>query len=139
MAYIIGIALAVAVAIFGRTSRFDRDRSFYPTLLIVIGSIYVLFATMTGSIETVLVESIGMAVFATAAVVGFRSSVWIVVAGLVGHGTFDFVHGYLIANSGVPDFWPAFCGSYDVVAAAGLAWIVSRQATATTALDGGRQ
>jgi len=139
MAYVIGIVLAVAVAIFGRTSRFDRDRSFYPTLLIVIGAIYVLFATMTGSIETVLVESIGMAVFATAAVVGFRSSVWIVVAGLAGHGIFDFIHGYLIANSGVPPFWPAFCGSYDVVAAAGLAWILNRPAIASTALGGGRK
>ena len=126
MAYIIGIVLAVAVAIFGRTSRFDRDRSFYPTVLIVVGSIYVLFATMTGSIETVLAETIGMVAFATTAVVGFRSSAWIVVAGLAGHGAFDFVHGYVIENSGVPDFWPAFCGTYDVVAAAGLAWILLR-------------
>lgn len=126
MAYIIGIVLAVAVAAFGRISRFDRDRSFYPTVLIVIGSIYVLFATMSGSIETVLVESIGMAAFATAAVAGFRYSAWIVVAGLAAHGAFDFVHGYLIVNSGVPAFWPAFCGTYDVVAAAGLAWILRR-------------
>ena len=139
MAYIIGIVLAVAVAIFGRISHFDRDRSFYPTLLIVIGSIYVLFATMSGSTETVLTESIGMVAFATAAVIGFRNSAWIVVAGLAGHGIFDFVHGNLIANSGVPAFWPAFCGSYDVVAAAGLAWILNRPAIASTASGGGRK
>jgi hypothetical protein len=124
MAYIVGVVLAVAVAVFGRTSRFDRDRSFYPTILIVVGSIYVLFATMAGSIETVLAESIGMAAFAITAVAGFRYSAWIIVAGLAGHGSFDFVHGYVIENSSVPAFWPAFCGSYDVVAAAGLAWIL---------------
>lgn len=61
------------------------------------------------------------------------------VAGLAGHGIFDFVHGYLIANSGVPAFWPAFCGSYDVVAAAGLAWILNRPAIASTASGGGRK
>ena len=76
MAYIIGTVLAVGAAIFGRISRFDRDRSFYPTVLIVVGSLYVLFASMTGSIETVLVESIGMASFAITAVVGFRRSAW---------------------------------------------------------------
>ena len=51
---------------------------------------------------------------------------WIVAAGLAGHGLFDFVHRYLIENTGVPVFWPAFCGTYDVVAAAGLAWIQGR-------------
>ena len=31
----------------------------------------------------------------------------------------------LVANPGVPDFWPAFCGAYDVTAAAYLAWLLA--------------
>jgi hypothetical protein len=61
-----------------------------------------------------------------AAVAGFRLSAWIVVAGLAAHGVFDGFHGYLIENAGVPVWWPAFCLSYDVGAAAILAWLLQR-------------
>jgi hypothetical protein len=52
---------------------FDRDRAFYPALLVVIASYYVLFAVMTGS-YAVLVESAIMTAFAALAVLGFTSS-----------------------------------------------------------------
>lgn len=38
MATLIGLGLAVAVAIFARIAGFDRDRAFYPTVLIVVAS-----------------------------------------------------------------------------------------------------
>ena len=62
--------------------------------------------------------------FAAAAVAGFRSSAWIVVVALAGHGVFDAVHGYVIENAGMPAWWPAWCLAYDVGAAAGLAWLL---------------
>ena len=127
MPYVIGIVLSVGVAAFARRVGFDRDRAFYPTVLMVIASYYVLFAAMSGSVQTVLLESVGMTVFAIAAVVGFRSSAWIVVAALAGHGVFDAVHGDLLENSGVPLWWPAFCLAYDLGAAGGLAWLTRRQ------------
>ena len=49
------------------------------------------------------------------ALVGFKTNLWLVVAGLVGHGLFDFVHHRFIANPGVPLWWPAFCLTFDVV------------------------
>ena len=36
------------------------------------------------------------------------------------------IHGRLIVNPGVPVWWPAFCGAYDVVAAAYLAFLLLR-------------
>jgi hypothetical protein len=72
-------------------------------------------------------ELIVMAVFVTAAVLGFKKSEWILVAALAGHGVFDALRGNSIENAGVPAWWPAFCGSYDVVAAACLAWIIVRR------------
>ena len=36
------------------------------------------------------------------------------------------LHGQLIANPGVPAWWPQFCLAYDVVAAAYLATLLSR-------------
>lgn len=124
--FVIGIVLSAGVALFARTVGFDRDRAFYPTVMIVIALYYVLFAAMTGSIQTVIAESVVMLVFAAAAVVGFRSSTWIVVAALAGHGVFDAFHGYLVENPGVPTWWPAWCLAYDVGAAAGLAWLLRR-------------
>jgi hypothetical protein len=109
MPYVIGIVASAGVAVFARSVGFDRDRAFYPTVTIVVALYYVLFAVMSGSVQTVLWESVVMLLFAIAAVVGFRSSAWIVVAALAGHGVFDAVHGYIIENAGVPAWWPAWC------------------------------
>ena len=122
--YVVGVVLSIGVALFARWVGFDRDRAFYPTVLIVIASYYVLFAVMSGSVKTVLLESIIMTLFAVAAVAGFKSSAWIVVVALAGHGVFDAFHGYVIENAGVPTWWPAWCLSYDVGAAAGLGWLL---------------
>src|SRR3982750_4895915 len=124
--YVVGVVLSIGVALFARRVGFDRDRSFYPTVLIVIASYYVLFAVMSGSVETVLLESIIMAVFVVAAVAGFKTSAWIVVAALAGHGIQDAVHGHIVANAGVPAWWPAWCLAYAVGAAGALAGIVMR-------------
>ena len=124
MPYVIGIVLSAVVAVFARYVGFDRDRAFYPTVMIVIASYYVLFAVMSGSVQTVVIESVVMTLFAAAAVAGFKSSAWIVVVALAGHGVFDAVHGRVIENAGVPAWWPAWCLAYDVGAAAGLAWLL---------------
>jgi hypothetical protein len=133
MPYVVGIVLSVGVAVFARSVGFDRDRAFYPTVMIVIASYYVLFAAISGSVQTVLLESIVMIGFAIAAVVGFKSSAWIVVAALAGHGVFDALRGEFLENSGVPVWWPAWCLSYDVGAAAILAWLIKREPIRTHA------
>src|SRR3954454_4014062 len=127
MPCVIGTVLALAVAAFARLVGFDRDRAFYPTVVMVVASYYVLFAAMSGSLHTVLLESVGTTVFIIAAVVGFRSSDWIVAAALAGHGIFDLVHGHLLENTGMPVWWPAFCAAYDIVAGGGLAWLITRR------------
>jgi ABC-type Fe3+ transport system permease subunit len=52
MPYVIGTVVA-GVAVFARYAGFDRDRAFYPTVMIVIALYYVLFAAMSGSVQTV--------------------------------------------------------------------------------------
>src|SRR5262249_46807163 len=94
--------------------RLDRDRAFYPTILVVIASYYALFAVMGGSSRALLVESAAISVFLLGAVVGFKRSLWFVVAGLAAHGVFDALHTRLITNPGVPVWWSPFCLAYDV-------------------------
>lgn len=130
MPFFIGIALSAGVGLLGKFVGLDRDRAFYPTVLMVVASYYVLFAALGASLPALLAESVAMAAFVVAAVVGFKSSPWLVVAALAGHGLFDAVHGSLLENPGVPAWWPAFCLAYDVGAAAFLAWILQRRAQA---------
>jgi hypothetical protein len=116
---------------FPRLVGFDRDRAFYATVMIVVASYYVLFAVMGGGGQVLVAELIGMSVFGAAAVLGFKLSPWIVAAGLAGHGIFDSFHGRVIANPGMPVWWPAFCGSYDVGAGVILAWLLWRERRTT--------
>ena len=121
MAALIGIALAVGVGLFAHGVGFDRDRSFYAVVLIVVGSLYVLFAIMAGGGRHLIPEIAFFGVFAALAAIGFRTSLWVVAAGLALHGAFDFFRHSSLAAPGAPKWWPAFCGAYDVVAALGLA------------------
>lgn len=139
MAYFIGFALAIAVGIFTTVSGFDRDRSAYPIILVVIASYYCLFAVMGGS-SALSWETGVFVAFALAAIIGFRANLWIVVVALVGHGLLDWYHGQLIDNVGVPAWWSIFCLSFDVAAGAYLAWrLLSRKIEATNHSSFGRR
>jgi hypothetical protein len=124
MAYGIGIVLALLVACFAGVVGLDRDRAFYPTVTIVIALYYVLFAAMGGSTQALAVDSIVAAAFVAIAAIGFKRSLWLVVAGLAAHGVLDAFHGHVVANPGVPEWWPAFCLTYDLGAAGLLAWLL---------------
>lgn len=126
MALLVGILLAVGAGLFATVVGLDRDRAFYPTVMIVIGVLYSLFAVLGGSTHALLVDAAIGIVFVAAAVVGFRTSLWIVAAALAAHGLLDLVHGAVVHNPGVPPWWPAFCGAYDLAAAGYLAALLAR-------------
>jgi hypothetical protein len=116
------LAVSLSATIVG----FDRDRAFYPTLMIVIASYYGLFAVMGGSVQALTMESVVMAGFLLVSILGFKLNLWLLVGALFAHGVFDFVHGHFISNPGVPAWWPMFCLTYDIAAAGYLAWLLSR-------------
>ncbi len=123
LALIVGSLAAAGVGLFAHMVGYDRDRAFYATVLTVVGMLYVLFAVMAGG-RGLLPEIAFFAVFASLAAVGFRLSMWIVAAGLALHGLFDFLRYSMIVAPGAPSWWPAFRGSYDVVAALGLSALI---------------
>lgn len=125
-AFIVGAVLAFCFGLFGSLVRLDRERAFYPTIMIVIALLYALFAAIGGSLEALALEAVPISLFILAAVLGFKRSLWLVVAALIGHGLFDAVHGHVISNPGVPAWWPAFCSAYDIVAGLYLAWLLKR-------------
>lgn len=124
MALLVGALLAISVGLFARGLGLDRERSFYPVVMIVIGFLYALFAASGASTHVLVLESLVGVLFLAAAAYGFRRSLWVVVVALAAHGIFDLTHGAFIANPGVPEWWPEFCFTYDVTAAAFLAWLI---------------
>ena len=108
MEYLIGAVLAAVVFAFARFIGFDRDRVFYPTLLIVIATYYILFAVIGTSVHALLIESLVASSFLVIAVAGFKKNLWLVVAALAGHGIFDFfpllsrICGEILVPGGVP-------------------------------------
>lgn len=124
MEYAVGAAAAMAVGVFATAIGFDKERSFYPVVLIVIAALYLLFAAIAGSTGPLVAECVPALAFVALAALGFKRNAWLVVAGLALHGVFDFFHHLLIENPGVPAWWPGWCLAYDVVAAAYLAALI---------------
>ncbi len=127
----VGVLLALAVGLFGTAVGLDRDRAFYPTVMIVIAVLYCLFALMGASTQVLLLESLVAAVFIALAVVGFRTSLWLVAVALAAHGIMDLAHARFISNPGVPVFWRDFCSAYDLTAPVYLAWLLKSGRTPT--------
>lgn len=126
MAILIGIGAALAVGAFGTITGLDRERAFYPTILVVIASYYILFAAMAGSLSALGPELVIFALFVAVAAWGFRRDLRLVIVGLVAHAVMDSFHGGIVSNPGVPPWWPAWCAAYDVTAPAYLAFLVWR-------------
>ena len=82
-----------------------------------------------GGAQALPAELLAATVFTAVAVIGFQTSLWWVAAGITAHGVLDWVvHPRLIANPGMPVFWPAFCGSIDVALGVLLAILLFRRA-----------
>jgi hypothetical protein len=112
---VIGVLLAVGVAALAKFTRFDEDRSFYATVLVIIASYYVLFAVLGGSRHALVWELVVAVAFSTAAILGALLLPVLVGIGIMAHGLFDLVHDLLIENVDVPSWWPSFCASVDVL------------------------
>ena len=93
----IGAAVALVVSVYAAWINFDRDRAFYPTVLSVTASYYVLFSVFTGSARTMIGEISIMVVFLLAAALGFRRNLWLVVVAFTAHAILDAFHGSLVS------------------------------------------
>lgn len=129
IALIVGITLASVIAAGGRITRFDMDRGFYATVLIVIASYYVLFAFIAQ--QAILPEAIAASLFSAIAVLGAYRWMPLIGIGILLHGVFDLIHPFIIDNPGVPLWWPAFCGGVDIVLGAWVIYITLNGKTLT--------
>ena len=133
MEYVVGIALGLAACGLGTVTGLERDRAFYPVIVIVVASYYVLFAVLGGDAHALYVETAISIGFVGLAVIGFKTNLWIAAAALMAHASLDLVHAQVVTNAGVPAWWPMFCASIDAFIAAYLAWrLLSNRMRTTT-------
>ncbi|MEO0557103.1 MAG: hypothetical protein AAF170_02850 [Bacteroidota bacterium] len=119
--FLIGLTFAAVLVAAARTVGFDRDAAFYPTVLVVIALLYVLFAVEDGGSAVVAWEVAVAAVFVAVAVAGYKRNEWWLVVGYAAHGLYDVAHGGHSVNTGVPLWWGGFCLGVDGAIAAYLA------------------
>lgn len=124
MEYVVGIIVALFVCAAAAGLGMDRERVFYPAVVIAVASYYLAFAVVDGRGDVMLSELAIAAVFNVAAVAGFKRSPWIAVIALGAHGVMDAFHHHLVHNAGVPQVWPGFCMTFDVTAAALVALVM---------------
>ena len=115
MEYLVGVLLSVGVVVCSAIIGFDRERSFYSTVLVVVATYYILFAVMGASGRTLILEIALASGFFLFAALGFKGNLWLVAAATAGHGIFDMLRPRFIANPGVPRWWPGFCMAFDVI------------------------
>lgn len=125
MEYIVGVTLALVVCGAAWYLGMDRERVFYPAMLMAVASYYVAFATVDGGLRVLLAESLLGGAFVAVAVVGFKGRPWWVAAALAAHGAMDLVHHRFIDNAGVPEVWPGFCSGFDLTAALCVATVLA--------------
>jgi hypothetical protein len=88
----------------------------YALGLPLIAAVYIGLAVADGRARVIAVEVVVASVFVVVAGLGATGSLWLIVAGLVGHGLKDVWQHRVqfVANT---RWWPPFCAAVDFVAA----------------------
>lgn len=125
---ITGASVGVLTIVVARIIR--GQRWLYSIGLLTLPSLYAFFALQAGEQAVGAREMLYGIPFILAglvfAFVSVRQSAVVVGAFWILHGVYDLIHGRLIANAGVPGWYPVWCFSVDVVIGAYLLWLSRR-------------
>jgi hypothetical protein len=123
-----GLALALGLVRFAGRQGPRRARCLYAVGLVVAALIYLGFAAAgRASAALLATEALGVAVYGTAAVLGFRRWPSVLALGWATHVMWDTpLHVEGAAAVYTPDWYPWLCVSFDLVLA-GAVWVQRRE------------
>jgi len=128
LAALIGVAVGVLTIISARMIR--GQRWLYSVGLLTLPSLYASFALQAGEQAVGVKEMIYGVPFVIVglvlAIVSVRQSAVVVGGFWILHGLYDLTHSQFFTNPGVPDWYPVFCFSVDVVIGGYLLWLSRR-------------
>ncbi len=116
---VMGAALILSLHNIGALA----ERSGMAVLLGAIALFWPVFAVQANaSALLIAVHCIFFMLFAALAAYGFRTSATLIAIGIMSHGAFDAIA--LFTGHPGPVWWPAFCGSLDVIAGGLLLYLI---------------
>ncbi|WP_424195215.1 hypothetical protein ACMYR3_05325 [Ampullimonas aquatilis] len=125
---LIGVAVGVLTIVSARMIR--GQHWMYSIGLLTLPGLYAFFALQAGEPAVGVKEMIYGIPYVIAglifALVRMRQSAIVVAVFWILHGLYDLIHSQLITNVGVPDWYPVFCFSVDMVIGSYLLWLSRR-------------
>jgi hypothetical protein len=125
LAALIGVVLSILLIVSAKFTRFDRDTSFYPSILIFIACFYILFAVMAG--HSIVREVSIASVFFFLALFGAYKSLLVVSFAIALHGVYDILHVILFKETVAPTWWAPFCAAVDFVVGIWVMYLSKKQ------------
>ncbi len=123
----IGAVVAVFVVLGFNAWGLEKTRWAYPVLLATFPINYWVFAIYAADSAALLKEILAGTVFLAVAYTAYKVrsfvTLLLLAVGYVLHAAYDFYHGLFFVNAGAPTWWPEFCGSFDVLAGAYIAYL----------------
>ena len=109
-----GIGLAAATCFILTLLPSDYARDLTAILLVLIASIYLGFSLASQGQLKFRSQAAGSILFIVLALLGLWVNWWFLVAGLVLHGVWDYMHHGHRGRGVVPSWYIPFCAGYDV-------------------------
>ncbi|QEC66136.1 hypothetical protein FRZ67_02005 [Panacibacter ginsenosidivorans] len=130
LALIIGLSLGFISILFSRLLKQLDEKAFYGLMLTAIGALYVGF-TWTDT-TSFIINCIQCFFFGTLAYLGIKKNAYLLAAGFILHGAFDFVYGLFPIPDLRPPHYDVFCLSIDWIIGVYLFIIVYGQMNVKT-------
>ena len=126
-ALVVGAVIAVFVVLRFRARRLEQTKWAYPMLLATFPIYYWIFAVYAADYSALLNEFMAGAAFFAIAYAAYRfrtfATLLLLAIGYVTHAAYDYYHAMFFINSGVPIWWPEFCGAVDVLVGGYIAYL----------------
>ena len=118
---IVGAILAIGFLLLARRSKgFAKEKRIYAVGLVVVALIYVGFGLFSDSVRWIIIEIMGVPIYALFAWLGVKKSGWFLAVGWALHVLWDAgLHG--VSTPFVPHWYVAGCLGFDLLVAAYIA------------------
>lgn len=127
---LIGVVACGVFIILARRLSWEQELRLYAQALVIAALIYVGFAAREVTFGWMALELTGLAMFTLAAVLGVKTSTWMLALGWGVHAAWDVMLHKLTDVAFVPHWYPAVCVGFDLLLAAYIAVQIRRDTLA---------
>jgi hypothetical protein len=135
--FLIGALSCLILILAARQAGMKREAIIYAVGLVVAALVYVGFAARGGvALSWLALESGGLVLFSSVALLGLRISMWFLMLGWAAHALWDVLLHKVLNVGFVPEWYPVMCLGFDLFLAGyigmcvrGGRWVVASSLT----------